>query len=137
MSALVDSPSKTARRVKRHSGLASACDGTVAVEFAIVATSLLLLFLGITEFGWFLWYQSTLQQAVEATARYCSINSSCNVQTVGTSQMLGVDFSPTFTLTSPSCGTQVTASYTFTFVTSWMLPLSMTASSQSCYPTTP
>jgi Flp pilus assembly protein TadG len=137
-----DFPGKPAQPARSNSSLAGACDGAVAVEFAIAATALILLLLGIIQFGWVLWYQSTLQQAVEATARYCSIisasGSPCttsNIQSTGTSYMLGV-FSPTFTLTTPSCGTQVSASATFTSVLGGYVP-NMTVSSQSCYPNTP
>lgn len=144
MNAPFDFPCKPAQPARSNSSLAGACDGAVAVEFAIAATALILLLLGIIQFGWVLWYQSTLQQAVEATARYCSINSSsstpctgANIQTIGTtSYLLGIGASPTFTLTTPSCGTQVSASATFTSVLGGYVP-NMTVSSQSCYPNTP
>ena len=119
--------------------LARACDGAVAVEFAIVGTALIVLFLGVIEFGWVLWYQSTLQQAVEATARYCSIvNSSgspCtsgNIQATGASYLLGVNFSPTFTLPTPTC---VSGSFTFATIIPGIPDL--TGNAQSCYPATP
>jgi Flp pilus assembly protein TadG len=120
----------------------------VAVEFAIVALTLVLLLLGVVQFGWFLWYQSTLQDAVEATARYCSINPSCNAQTTGTSYLLGINafVSPTFTLTqgtTASCatasgaqGTQVNGTFTFASLLPGYVP-NLTVTSQSCYTNTP
>jgi Flp pilus assembly protein TadG len=48
-------------------------DGSAVIEFAVVANALLLLLLGVVEFGRLYWTQSALQSAVEATARYATV----------------------------------------------------------------
>ena len=127
-----------------------ACDGSVAVEFAVTVTALLLLFLGIFEFGRYFYYLSSLQQAVEAAARCASIGSpACEsggavtaaaVQSYAASQIPGTSVpSSVFALTTPapSCGQQVTGSFAFTSVAPQLFPFSLAIGASSCYPVTP
>ncbi len=64
------------------------CAGNAAVEFALIIPVLLLLIIGIYEFGRAYWIQNTLQYAAEQTAR-CVLGrsrySSTNLVTVDTS----------------------------------------------------
>jgi Flp pilus assembly protein TadG len=117
--------------------------GNAAVEFALLAPVFLLMFLGIIEFGRLLWTQSSLQHAVEAAARYAAINyPTCSSTSQTTSYAAGEVFGQSvpasdFTLTCAGCGTQVTATLSFTPVVPALLPFlkNITLSAQSCYPT--
>jgi Flp pilus assembly protein TadG len=117
--------------------------GSAAVEFAFLLPVFLLMFLGIIEFGRLLWTQSSLQHAVEAAARYAAINyptcsSTSQTTSYAAAQVFGQS-APTsdFTLTCPPCGTQVTATLSFTPVVPALLPFlnNIRLSAQSCYPT--
>ena len=116
-------------------------DGNTAVEFGLLAPVFLLMFLGIIEFGRLLWTQSTLQHAVEAAARYAAINyPTCSSSSQTTSYAAAEVFGQTipasdFTLTCTTCGTQVSATFSFTSVVPALVPYSVTLSAQSCYPT--
>ena len=49
--------------------------GAMVVEFAILAPIFLILVLGIIDFGRLFWVKSTMQFAVEQTARYAMVNT--------------------------------------------------------------
>ena len=114
--------------------------GNTAVEFAIVLPVFLLLVLGIIEFGRLLWTQSTLQHAVEAAARCATVNTSLcgtasQVQSFAAGEVFGQSVpASTFSLTTPSCGTQVSASLPFSFVVPKLFPYKITLTAQSCHP---
>ena len=105
------------------------CDGSEAVEFALISIPLFLFMVGVIEFGRLYWVQSELQYAAEAAARYVTINPNAGVgavQSYAAAQVSGVSI-PTgdFTVThyssasnTPSCGNQVTVSYQFQFTLS-------------------
>lgn len=59
----------------RHS-LRRTRDGTAAVEFALVAPILLLLLGGVAEFGWAVWSDSALTNAVSQAAYYAFLTGS-------------------------------------------------------------
>jgi Flp pilus assembly protein TadG len=117
--------------------------GTAAVEFAFLLPVFLLMLLGIIEFGRLLWTQSSLQNAVEAAARYAAINyPTCGSTSQTTSYAASETFGQSipasdFALTCATCGTQVTATLSFTPVVPALLPFlnNITLSAQSCYPT--
>ena len=123
----------------RLAGLAKSGHGSTAVETAIVLPAFLLLIFTIIEGGMLLWTQSTLQFAVEAAARCASVNTTtCGTtsatQTYAASQTYGLTVpSSDFTVTTPSCGNEVSVSYSFTpFITDvWSGTITLTAS--SCY----
>jgi len=48
--------------------------GSVVVEFAILAPFFLIIALGVIDFGRLFWVKSTMQFAVEQTARYAMVN---------------------------------------------------------------
>ncbi len=96
--------------------------GSNAVEFALVAPLLIAFLFGIYEFGLAIWTQGILDYAVEQAARCASVNSStCGtasaIETYAATQTAPLGLSSgIFTATAPSCGNQVSASYTFAFV---------------------
>src|SRR5262249_49875900 len=83
--------------------------GTTAVEFALIALPLLLLLLGIIEFGRMLWTQSALHYAVQEAARCAAVNpgtcaGSSATQNYAVARAGGLNLSPAvFTVSSPAC----------------------------------
>ena len=105
----------------RPASLLSDRRGTTAIEYAIILPALLLFLLGILDTGRLLWTYSALYRGAEAAARCAAVNvtdcastSQIRNQAVAAAWGLTVDASA-FTVTNPSCGVQVSASYSFTF----------------------
>jgi len=86
------------------------------------------------------WMQLALQQGVEAAARCASINkNSCSttdqIKSYASTQSYGL--TPpvgAFTVTTPSCGNLVQASYTPNYLPSFPIP-TRTLTAQACFPT--
>ena len=120
-------------------GLARARQGTTAVEFAMVAPVLFLIIFGGVEFGMLLWTQSALHFAVQEAARCASVTpSTCGtasqIATYAASETTGLNISSSaFTVTTPSCGHQVSASYPYQFIVSGLLPFTPTLTAQACF----
>jgi len=118
--------------------------GAVAIEYALVLPALLLFIFGLVDAGRLLWTYTTLYRATEAAARCAAINttdcgSTAQIQSRAIAEAWGLTVTPTnFTVTTPSCGVQVQASYEFTFVIPGLetiAPLgSITLNATSCYP---
>lgn len=113
--------------------------GNTAVEFALIASPLLLLLFGTMELGRMLWYQNALNYSVEEAARCASID----VNNCSTSDQIksyaaahsGADFATsTFTPSTSACGKLVSASYPMSLYIPFT-PISITLTAQSCYPT--
>ncbi len=119
--------------------LAGGRQGATAVEFALVAPVLFLIIFGGVEFGVLLWTQSALHFAVQEAARCASVTpSTCGtaaqIATYAASETTGLNISSSaFTVTTPSCGHKVTASYNYTFVASGLLPFTPTLTAQACF----
>lgn len=113
--------------------------GATALEFALCAPAFFMLVMGIVELGLLVWMQLALQQGVEAAARCASINkttcaNASKIQAYAVDQSVGL--SPpasTFTVTTPSCGNMVQASYTPTYLPSFPIP-TQTLTAQACFP---
>jgi Flp pilus assembly protein TadG len=111
-----------------------------ALEFALCAPAFFMLVLGIVQGGLLVWMQLALQQGVEAAARCASINkNSCSttsqIQAFASAESFGLTPpASTFTVTTPSCGNMVQASYTPTYLPSFPIPTS-TLTAQACFPT--
>jgi Flp pilus assembly protein TadG len=125
---------------ERFAGLARACDGTTAVETAIVLPAFLLLLFALIEGGLLFWTQSTLQFAVEAAARCAVIDatqcgSTSAIQSYAASQVVGFTVSPSsFNVSQPSCGNQVSIRYPFSFIVRELYPGTITLNATSCHP---
>jgi Flp pilus assembly protein TadG len=117
-----------------------ACEGSAAVEAAIVLPIFFSFVFGISEVGRALWVQSALQYAVEDAARCAAVNtSSCGntsaVQSYAAGRVFGITIpSSSFSVTKPSCGNQVSISYAFSSVVPNLVPFSVTLTAQSCHP---
>jgi Flp pilus assembly protein TadG len=125
----------------RLRSLPSGTAGTAAIEFALLAPVVFLMFLGIVEFGRLLWTQASLQYAVQASARCASLGlSQCatsdETKNYAASQMMGpaVAASAFAVAACTNNGTQVSISLPFTFVVRKLFPWTITLSSQACYP---
>ncbi|MGH6794891.1 MAG: TadE/TadG family type IV pilus assembly protein [Methylocella sp.] len=115
--------------------------GATAVEFALIGPSLVLLLFGTIEGGRMLWTQNALQYAVEQAARYAVV---CNkpttpcptpaqIQSKAASMAYGQNLSTSvFSVATPACGTQVSASLPYT--TAAPVSFSVTLTAQSCRP---
>ena len=113
--------------------------GASALEFALCAPAFFMLVMGIIEGGLLVWMQLALQQGVEAAARCASINkavcaTTSQIQSFASTSSYGLTPpTTTFTVTTPSCGNQVAASYTPTYLPSFPIPTS-TLTAQACFP---
>jgi hypothetical protein len=123
--------------------LAHACTderGASAVEFALTAPVFLMFAFGLIQCGLLLWTQLGLQHGVEMAARCASINtklcgSAGDVQKFAVQQAYGLNPPPaTFTLSTPACGKQVSASYTVALVTTYFGMPTLTLHARSCFP---
>ena len=113
-------------------------DGSVIVDFALIATPLFLLLFGTIEVGRMLWMQNALHYSVEAAARCASIDTNnCATSTQITSYAAASSAagltSGVFSWSKVACGNQVSASYPMTLAIPFM-SASITLSAQSCYP---
>jgi Flp pilus assembly protein TadG len=122
----------------RHD-LWSAREGATAIEFAFVAPVLFAILFGVIEFGRLMWTQSALHFAVEAAARCASVTpsvcgTSAQIQTYAAAEVSALNI-PTsaFTPSTPACGHQVSASFTFQFVATALFPFTPTLTAQACF----
>ena len=118
--------------------LAKSLRGSAAVQFGLVAPSLLLFVFGIIEVGRMLWTMNALHYSVEEAARCASINattcgSAGKVQAFAAARSGGSFAASVFTASTVGCGNQVSASYPMRLnipFTSY----AVTLTAQSCYP---
>lgn len=116
--------------------------GSVAVEMAIILPVVLLFTVGLMDFGRALWTQATLDYAVQSAARCGAVNlalcgNASQTQTYAVARAVGLTLNlSTFTVTTPACGMQVTASLPFQFAAPGLLPYAITLTASACYPTT-
>ncbi len=95
--------------------------GATALEYGIILPVLLLLLLGIMDAGRLLWVYTTLYRSAEAAARCAAVNTTVcgtatQIQNDAAAQAWGMTVAPgVFSVSNPSCGVQVTASYSFKF----------------------
>lgn len=127
--------------MRGRQGLWRSTEGATAVEVAILAPVFVMLLFGILEGGLALWTQVGLQYGVEAAARCAAVDSTrCGnasaVAGYAAQQTFGLSVPASdFTVTTPACGDQVQASYTYQFVTLFFGTPSVTLKAQSCFPT--
>ena len=125
--------------MRRIGSLFSDRQGATAVEFSLILPALLLLLFGIVEFGRLLWTQSALHFAVEEAARCAAVDATncataTQVQNFAVSRAAGLGLTnAVFSLTTPACGNQVSATYAFPFVLANMFP-NVTLTARSCFP---
>jgi Flp pilus assembly protein TadG len=129
---------KRSFHLNQRAGFRADKSGAAAVEFAFVGLALIFLLFGIVECGQMLWTQNALQYAVEQAARCAVVNTTTcgttsQIQTYAASKAYGLSLSSSvFSVATPSCGTQVSAS--LPYATGLPLKISVTLSAQSCRP---
>jgi Flp pilus assembly protein TadG len=95
--------------------------GATALEYGIIAPALFMFLLGIMDAGRLLWVYTTLYRAVESAARCGAVNTSVcgtasQIQNDAVAQAWGMTLAPgVFSVSTPACGVQVSASYNFAF----------------------
>jgi Flp pilus assembly protein TadG len=105
---------------------------------AFAAPALFLFVFGIAEAGHALWLQNMLSYAVAEAARCATVNqttcgTAAQIQSYAASQSSNIFDSSVFSVTTPSCGNRISASYTMTLnIVNLSLPVSLTA--DACYP---
>jgi len=100
--------------------------GTAVAEFAMTVPVLLLLMLGIIEFGRALWIKQTLQFAVETASRTALADSTLGgtgITAIVAANLPGLgSIAPKVTVTTTSTRINVSADYTFDFLVPDLLP---------------
>jgi len=115
-------------------------DGAIAVEFAFTAPLFMALVWGIIEAGIALWIQFGLENAVETAARCASANtttcsSASAIASYAAANTLGVTIPVSaFTVSKVTCGNQVAASYTYSYLTHFFHTVGVNLSATSCFP---
>ena len=115
----------------------AACDGgSSSIEFAIVLPALMALFIGMMEIAWIGWAKSTLDFAVQETARCAAVRAdlcgtTAQAQAFAAAQAVGIGLDPAdVAVTDQPCGVQVTAQARAGFV-AYVLPANMAKLSAS------
>jgi Flp pilus assembly protein TadG len=115
------------------------CDerGVAAVEFAITSPVYFLMLFGLAQAGMWLWADFSLQRAVDAAARCAVITpSTCtDVASYAANNVVGLSVpSNAFTVTTATCGAQVSAAYDVPTFTSGLGLPNITVHVSACYP---
>jgi len=114
--------------------------GATVVEFGLTAPVFFAMLFGLIDGGMLLWTQLGLQHATEMAARCASVNknlcaSATQVQSYASTQALGLAMAPSvFTLTQPSCGSQVAASFDFGLIGGYYGTPVITITATACFP---
>jgi Flp pilus assembly protein TadG len=119
------------------------CDderGTSAIEFAITAPAFFLLLFGLIETGLLLWTKVGLQHGSERAARCATINQTmCGtvtaIQNYAAQESFALNPSPSiFTVSTPACGNQINADYSYQFLTTYFGLPTVSIRAQACFP---
>jgi Flp pilus assembly protein TadG len=122
----------------RHARLVTDELGSAAVELALTAPAFVALLAGVFGCGLLMWTMLGLQHGVEMAARCASIDTTvCSttsaIQTFAADNAYGLNPpASTFTVSTPSCGTEVTATYPFPYFNSFFGTINIAA--QACFP---
>jgi Flp pilus assembly protein TadG len=114
--------------------------GTSTIEFAMTAPIFFMMVFGVFEGALMLWTQVGLQHGVQLAARCASVNTTmCGnvtaIQSYAAQNSFGLNPSPSvFTVSTPACGKQVNASFTYSFLTGYFAGPTLTLTAESCFP---
>lgn len=114
--------------------------GTAAIEFSMVAPLFFMLMCGVVEGGLLAWTQVGLQHGAQAAARCASVNltrcaGETDTQAYAVQQAFGLNVPPsTFAVSDATCGKQVSANYTFHFLSGYFGMPSLALTAGYCYP---
>ncbi|MDB5474578.1 MAG: hypothetical protein JWP49_89 [Phenylobacterium sp.] len=122
----------------RRRGLLAAREGAAAVETALLLPALLLVLLGVMEFGRLAWTQTTLNFAVQEAARcaavrpdLCGAPAQIAAYAAGRTAPLNIAASA-FIVTTQPCGTQVRASLSYRFLAKAIFRVAPTLTARVC-----
>ena len=114
--------------------------GATAVEFALLAPAFLLTLGGVIDVGLMTWTQLGIEHAVQSGARCASLgNTTCSsatsIATYASTQAYGLGLpASTFAYSKTTCGYQVTANYTYYFLSNSFPKASTALSALACAP---
>ena len=114
--------------------------GTTAVEYGLLLPVLIFIILGAMDTGRLIWTFTTLHRAVEASARCAAVSPSVcgtaqQVASRAVSEAWGLPVTTAmFSLQQQSCGTQVTANYSFSPLSPLIPAYAITLTVSACYP---
>lgn len=114
--------------------------GTAAIEFAMLSSVFIALLVAIIGGCLAVWIEVGIQHGAEMAARCASVDqTNCGttsaIQSYAAAQSYGIAPPPaTFTVTTPTCGTKVSASYVLTSITKSLGIPSVTLTGSSCFP---
>jgi TadE-like protein len=132
--------------LRRVDAVAADRRGVAAVQFALIATPLLLFLLGIEETSRLMWTQAAINMAVEDAARDSSVKSTGGVCAANDSAGISIaDYAASrawglsipsgdFTLSTPVCGCKVAANVPFTPIVPKLVPYNITLTANACFP---
>ncbi|MFN3075909.1 MAG: TadE/TadG family type IV pilus assembly protein [Alphaproteobacteria bacterium] len=114
----------------------------MAVEFSLLLPVIIMLSFGVIEFGRMLWIQSTLQYAVDQTARFAIVNptaTAVDLKAYAATQISGFDpATVTITATPVTVGgvdfMDIIATTTFSAVTAYVPAASVSLKSENRVP---
>lgn len=115
--------------------------GSTAAEFALILPSMIFFILGAFNLTAVFYATSGLNRAVEAAARYASVQTALNgadpgataVQTWAAGNYAGPNVSQVFTYSASGCGHTVSATGTYQMVAG-VLNIPFSLSTQACFP---
>lgn len=119
--------------------LLNQANGSAAVEFAFVGPIMIATMLALFQGGMMVWTQLGLEHAVESAARCAAVNTSTckdatTIQNYAKTQAYGLNVPATaFASSTVSCGVQVTASYTYYFLSRQFSAASVGLNAQACF----
>ena len=112
--------------------------GATAVETALILPALLLILLGAIEIGRFAWMRAGLQFAVQEAARCAAVQptvcgTAAQTQAFAAAKVSALNIPASdFTVTTPTCGTQVQASHAYGYLIFAIFPATPTLTAQTC-----
>jgi Flp pilus assembly protein TadG len=113
--------------------------GASAVEFALTVPVFLTIVFGLMQCALLLWTKVALQHGAELAARCATVNTvlcgtTSDIQQYAAQHAYGLNPpASTFTVSTPACGNQVSANYTFQLMSYFGTP-SLTLNQVSCFP---
>lgn len=113
-------------------------DGAAAVEFAMVLPLLLLVLFGIMELGRVMWTQSALNFAVQEASRCMAVEAPACATTAGAQAFAAQKVAAlkipasAFAVTEQTCGRQVRAEISYSFVLWAVFPQAPKITARAC-----
>jgi len=113
--------------------------GATAVEFALTIPVFMAFILAIMDGSMLMWTQIGLQHGAEMAARCAAVNTtSCgnddNIKSYAAAQAYGLGVSASvYSVTTAACGKTVTASHTYTMISSYLGVPSVALAAKSCF----